>query len=64
MSNTDGLNTFPAMRYTRAGEYALALSDIQHRVSFGGTLNSKWDFSLSPLLTVYSGQPFRSYSRT
>jgi hypothetical protein len=58
MSNTDGLNTFPAMPYTMAGEYGPALSDIQHRVSFGGTLNTKWDFSLSPLLTAYSGQPF------
>jgi hypothetical protein len=58
MSNTDGLNTFPAMPDSMAGEYDPALADIPQRVSFGGTRNMKWDFSLSPLLTVYSGQPF------
>jgi hypothetical protein len=58
MSNTDGLNTFPALPYSMAGEYGPALTDIRHRVSFGGTLNAPWAFSLSPLLTLYSGPPF------
>jgi len=58
MSNTDGLNTFPGMPYSFAGEYGPALTDIRHRVSFGDTVNAKWDFSLSPLFTLYSGQPF------
>jgi hypothetical protein len=58
MSNTDGLNTFPAIPYSMTGEYSPALTDIRHRVSFGGTLNTKWNFSVSPLLTVSSGQPF------
>jgi len=58
MSNTDGLNTFPATPYSMAGEYGRAATDIRHRVSFGGTINARWSFSLSPLLTLYSGQPF------
>jgi hypothetical protein len=58
MSNTDGWNTFPAMPYSMAGEYGPALTDIRHRVSFGGSVNAKWAVSLSPLLTVYTGQPF------
>jgi hypothetical protein len=47
MSNTDGLNTFPATPYSTAGEYGPAATDIRHRVSFGGTVNAKWDFSLT-----------------
>jgi carboxypeptidase family protein len=58
MSNTDGLNTFPASPYSMAGEYGPALTDIRHRVSFGGTLSAPWAFSFSPLLTLYSGPPF------
>jgi hypothetical protein len=58
MSNTDGLNTFPAIPYSMAGEYGPALIDIRHGVSLGGTINAKWDFALSPLFTFYSGQPF------
>lgn len=58
MTNTDGLNTFAAIPYSMAGEYGPALTDIRHRVSFGGTINAKWDFALNPLVTFYSGQPF------
>jgi hypothetical protein len=58
MSNTDGWNTFPAVPYSLSGEYSPALSDIRHRVSFGGSVNAKWAVSISPLLTVYTGQPF------
>ena len=58
MSNTDGLNTFPANPYSMAGEYGPALTDIRHRLSFGGSITTKWELQFSPLLTVMSGQPF------
>ncbi len=58
MSNTDGLNTFPANPYSMAGEYGPALTDIRNRVSFGGTIKTKWNFQFNPLFTMTSGQPF------
>lgn len=58
MSNTDGLNTYPANPYSMVGEYGPASTDIRHRLSFGGSINTKWDLRFSPLLTVNSGQPF------
>jgi len=58
MSNTDGLNTFPANPYSMAGEYSPAATDIRHRFSFGGSISTKWDLRFSPLLSVNSGQPF------
>jgi hypothetical protein len=58
LSNTDGLNTFPANPYSMAGEYGPSLTDIHHRVSFGGAIKTNWNFQFSPLLTLMSGQPF------
>jgi hypothetical protein len=58
MSNTDGLNTFPADPHSMAGEYAPAITDIRNRVSFGGSIKTKWNFQFNPLLTIMSGQPF------
>jgi hypothetical protein len=58
MSNTDGLSTFSANPYSMAGENGPALTDIRNRVSFGGTIWTKWNFQFNPLLTLMSGQPF------
>jgi hypothetical protein len=58
MSNTDGVTTFAANPYDYAGEYGPAATDVRHRVSFGGTINMKWSFRLSPLLVMSSGPPF------
>jgi hypothetical protein len=58
MSNTDGLNTFPANQYNLAGEYGAAATDIRHRASLSGTLLTKWNFSLNPFLVLQSGPPF------
>jgi hypothetical protein len=58
MSNTDGLSTYPANPYSMAGEYGPAATDIHHRFAFGGSINMKWDFRISPLFTASSGQPF------
>ncbi len=57
-SNTDGLGTFPANPYNFAGEYGPAATDIRQRVSFGGTINTKWNVRFSPLVTLQSGPPF------
>lgn len=58
MSNTDGLGTYPANPYSMAGEYGPAATDIRHRASFGGSLETKWGIRLNPLFTATSGQPF------
>ena len=58
MSNTDGLNTFPANPHSMTGEYGPSLTDIRNRMSFGGTIKTKWNFQFNPLLTLMSGQPF------
>ena len=58
MSNTDGLNTFPANPYNFAGEYSAAATDIHHRVSAGGSIDLRWRIRISPLFTATSGPPF------
>ena len=58
MSNTDGLGTFPANPYNWAGEYGRAATDIRNRFTFGGSLNTRWNVLLSPLLIIQSGAPF------
>jgi len=57
-SNTDGLGTFPANPYNYAGEYGPAANDIRHAVNVSGTIDTKWNFRFSPLLTLQSGAPF------
>jgi hypothetical protein len=58
MSNTDGLGTFPANPYRSEGEYGPAATDVRHRVSLGGSINTKWNVAFSPLVNVVSGPPF------
>ncbi len=58
MSNSDGLTTFPANPYNWAGEYGRASTDIRNRFTLGGTLNTRWNILLSPLLIIQSGIPF------
>lgn len=58
LSNTDGVSTFPANPYDYAGEYGPAATDVRHRVSAGGTIESWGGMRLSPLLTLESGPPF------
>ena len=57
-SNTDGLGTFPAKPYDFASEYGPAATDVRHRVSINGSINTKWNVRFSPFLTVESGPPF------
>jgi len=58
MSNTDGFGTFPANPYNFAGEYGPASTDIRHRVTLGGSINTRWAVRLSPYFVIQSGQPF------
>jgi hypothetical protein len=57
-SNTDGVGTFPSSPYSTVGEYGPAATDVHHRVSFGGVINTKWNISFSPLVNITSGPPF------
>jgi hypothetical protein len=57
-SNTDGLGTFPADQYSMAGEYGPAATDIRQRFSLAGSLNTRWDVRLSPMIILQSGAPF------
>jgi hypothetical protein len=56
-SNSDGL-TFPANPWNFAGEYGPAGTDVRHRVVFGGSINTRWNIRLNPLVTYLSGAPF------
>jgi len=58
MSSTDDINTVPANPYNLAGEYGPAATDVRHRVTFGGSINTKWNLRISPFVIVQSGAPF------
>lgn len=57
-SNTDGLGTYPANPYDYSGEYGPASSDIHHTLSASGTIDTKWNIRLNPLINIQSGAPF------
>jgi hypothetical protein len=57
-SNTDGVTTFPAKPYSMVGEYSPASTDVHNFGTFGGSIQSIWKTTFSPLLTVASGPPF------
>jgi hypothetical protein len=58
MSNTDAIDTVPANPYNLAGEYGPAVTDVRHRITFGGSINTKWNLRISPFVIVQSGAPF------
>jgi hypothetical protein len=57
-SNTDGLGTYPANPYDYAGEYGPAATDIRNAVSVSGSIETKWNIRLSPLVSIQSCAPF------
>ncbi len=57
-SNTDGLGTFPANQYDFAGEYGPAATDVHHRASVTGSINTRWNVRFSPFVILESGPPF------
>jgi hypothetical protein len=58
MSNTDGLGTFPAKPNDFTGEYGPASTDVRHRFTLTGSVNTKWNMRLNPFVAVQSGPPF------
>jgi hypothetical protein len=58
MSNTDGINTFPANPRDWSGEYGPAFTDVHHRVTAGGSINLRWAVRIAPYATLQSGAPF------
>jgi len=58
MSSSDGIDTVPANPYSLIGEYGPAATDVRHRVTFGGSINTKWNLRVSPFVIVQSGAPF------
>ena len=58
MSNTDGLGTSPANPYNFTGEYGPAATDVRHRATLGGSINSRWNVRLNPFVVIQSGVPF------
>ena len=58
MSNSDGVGTFPANPYDYSGEYGPAATDVRHRATLSGSINTRWNIRFSPLLSLQSGAPF------
>ena len=58
MSDTDGIGTFRANPYSAVGEYGPASYDIRHRLNLGGSINTRWNVRLNPLIALQSGAPF------
>jgi hypothetical protein len=58
LSSSDGIDTVPANPYNLAGEYGPAATDVRHRVTFGGSINTRWNVRISPFVIVQSGAPF------
>jgi hypothetical protein len=58
MSSTDGIDTVPANPYNFTGEYGPAGTDVRHRVTFGGSMSTKWNLRISPFVIIQSGAPF------
>jgi hypothetical protein len=58
LSNTDGFQTSPQNPYSSAGEYGAASTDVRHRVTFGGSLNFRWNIRISPFMVAQTGAPF------
>ena len=58
MSNTDGLGTFAANPYSSTGEYGPASTDVRHRLSLNGTINTKWNVAFNPLVNLVTKPPF------
>ena len=58
LSNSDGLGTHPGNPYDYSGEYGPASSDVRHRFVLGGSINTRWNVRLNPLVSFQSGAPF------
>ncbi|HSL55437.1 MAG TPA: TonB-dependent receptor [Pyrinomonadaceae bacterium] len=56
--DTDGQGTFPAESYNLATEFGRASTDIRHRFTLAGNVETRWGLSFAPLIVAMSGAPF------
>ncbi len=56
--DTDGPGSFPAESYNLATEFGRASTDIRHRFTLTGNVETRWGLSFAPLIVALSGAPF------
>ena len=56
--DTDGPGSFPAESYNLATEFGRASTDIRHRFTLAGNVETRWGLSFAPLIVALSGAPF------
>ncbi|HKP11608.1 MAG TPA: TonB-dependent receptor, partial [Blastocatellia bacterium] len=57
-SNTDGANTMPANPYDLTTEWGRASNDSRHNIFMGGSLLTRWNIRLNPIVIYRSTRPF------
>ena len=62
--DTDGQGTFPAESYNLGTEFGRASTDIRHRFTLTGNIETRWGLSFSPLIVATSGAPFNIITGT
>ncbi|MFL6213985.1 MAG: carboxypeptidase regulatory-like domain-containing protein [Blastocatellia bacterium] len=63
-SNTDGAGTMPANPYDLTTEWGRASNDSRHNIFFGGSLLTRWDIRLNPMVIYRSTRPFNIITGT
>ena len=56
--DTDGQGSFPSEPYNLTTEFGRASTDIRHRFTLAGNIETRWGLSFSPLIVATSGAPF------
>lgn len=58
LSDTDGVDSFPADSYDLRSEYGRSALDVRHNFDVGGWISLPWGIELNPLIYLRSGSPF------
>ncbi|HKU75899.1 MAG TPA: carboxypeptidase regulatory-like domain-containing protein [Pyrinomonadaceae bacterium] len=56
--DTDGPGSFPSESYNLGTEFGRASTDIRHRFTLAGNIETRWGLSFAPLIVALSGAPF------
>ena len=56
--DTDGPGSFPAESFNLGTEFGRASTDIRHRFTLAGNIETRWGLSFAPLIVALSGAPF------
>jgi hypothetical protein len=56
--DTDGPGSFPSESYNLSTEFGRASTDIRHRFTLAGNIDTRWGLSFAPLIVALSGAPF------